>query len=188
MRKAVPILPACSHDEKGWMEMKLRSFDDTLMVRLRDPEFAAGYLEDAYEDCIEEFLIALRKYIQANGGMTHCAEVTGLAREAIYRMLSEKGNPELRSVDTILRAFELRFGILGVQDTPNKASSGGLDSRSRDDSGEIRPKRADKQIGRLRRTYGTGLASGDPDGAAPGLVREETGKSLYRIVKGDGEK
>ena len=91
--------------------MKLKSFDEFLYQQLQDPEFAAAYLEDALCDSVEEFLVALRKYVQANGGMSRCAEKTHLAREAIYRMLSEEGNPEFRSIEAILEANGLQFSI-----------------------------------------------------------------------------
>ena len=48
-------------------EYKLKDFDVVLYEALRDPEAAEIYLQDAWEDSIEEFLIALRKYVQANG-------------------------------------------------------------------------------------------------------------------------
>ncbi len=94
--------------------MKLKDFDETLYRELQDPEFAAAYLEDALSDSLEEFLIALRKYVQANGGMSRCAEQTQLAREALYRMLSGEGNPELRSVNAILKSHGLRFSIQSI--------------------------------------------------------------------------
>jgi probable addiction module antidote protein len=94
--------------------MTLKNLDEHLYKELRNPEFAAAYLEDALSDSIEEFLVALRKYVQANGGMSHCAERSGLAREAIYRMLSEGGNPELRSIDAILKSQGLCFEIRPV--------------------------------------------------------------------------
>lgn len=89
----------------------LKDFNEYLFEQLRDADFAVAYLNAAIEDSLEEFLIALRKYVQANGGMTRCAEQTQLARESLYRMLSEQGNPELRSVDAILKAHGLRFSI-----------------------------------------------------------------------------
>jgi probable addiction module antidote protein len=91
--------------------MGLASFNVYLFEKLRDPEFAAIYLQDALEDSPEEFLVALRKYVQANGGMTRCAEQTQLARESLYRMLSEQGNPEWRSINAILKAHGLRLSI-----------------------------------------------------------------------------
>ena len=90
---------------------RLKDFDEILFEDLRDPEAAALYLQDAWEDSAEEFLVALRKYVQANGGMARCAEKAHLTREALYRMLSEKGNPELRSVRAVLQATGLRLSV-----------------------------------------------------------------------------
>jgi len=87
--------------------MKLKSFEERLAQDLRDPEFAASYLQDAWEDSLDEFLVVLRKYVQANGGMSACAENAQVTREALYRMLSEKGNPELRSLRAVLQACRL---------------------------------------------------------------------------------
>lgn len=92
-------------------EYRLKDFNELLFKELRDPEAAAIYLQDAWEDSTEEFLIALRKYVQANGGMARCAEKAHITREALYRMLSEKGNPELRSIRAILDASGIRFSI-----------------------------------------------------------------------------
>lgn len=91
--------------------MTLKNFDEILYQELQDPEFAVAYLEDALSESQEEFLVALRKYVQANGGMSRCANETNLAREAIYRMLSQDGNPELRSVNAILKTCGLRLSI-----------------------------------------------------------------------------
>lgn len=92
-------------------EYRLKDFDEILFEDLRDPEAAALYLQDAWEDSVEEFLVALRKYVQANGGMARCAEKAHLTREALYRMLSDKGNPELRSVRAVLQATGLRLSV-----------------------------------------------------------------------------
>lgn len=89
--------------------MKLKSFDERLTQDLQDPEFATAYLQDAWDDSLEEFLVALRKYVQANGGMSVCAERAQITREALYRMLSEKGNPELRSIRAVLNACRLHL-------------------------------------------------------------------------------
>ena len=90
-------------------ELPIKNFDEVLFEELRDPEAAAVYLQDAWDDSTEEFLVALRKYVQANGGMARCAEKAHLTREALYRMLSENGNPELRSVRAVLQATGLRL-------------------------------------------------------------------------------
>ena len=96
-------------------EYRLKDFDEILLEDLRDPEAAAIYLQDAWEDSAEEFLVALRKYVQANGGMARCAEKAQVTREALYRMLSDKGNPELRSVRAVLEATGLRLSVTPEQ-------------------------------------------------------------------------
>ena len=95
--------------------MRLKDFDERLRQELRDPEFAAAYLQDAWDDSVEEFLVALRKYIQANGGMNRCAEKAHITREALYRMLSETGNPELRSIRAVLQVSGLDLSISSQQ-------------------------------------------------------------------------
>jgi probable addiction module antidote protein len=93
--------------------MELRNFNETLVRELQDPVVAAAYLEESLEESTSEFLIALRKYVQANGGMAACAKKAGVTREALYRMLSETGNPEFESLRSILLAcgLKVRFAI-----------------------------------------------------------------------------
>ena len=63
----------------------------------------------------------------------------------------------------------------------------GLDDRTRDQNppkaGQIREKRADTQIGTLRKEYGENLAEGYRSDTHLGTVRDETGKSLHQLVK-----
>jgi probable addiction module antidote protein len=89
--------------------MRLVAFDETLFRELQDDEFAMAYLQDALDDNFEEFLIALGKCVRARGGMTRCAQETGLSREALYRMFQPGANPTMQSVERILRAAGLRL-------------------------------------------------------------------------------
>lgn len=91
--------------------MRLKNLDELLFKELQNPEFAKAYLEDALTDSLDEFLIALRKYIQANQGMTETADKADVAREAMYRMLSGKGNPGIRQLYAILQAHGLQLHI-----------------------------------------------------------------------------
>ena len=93
------------------MQYNLKDFDEVLIETLRDPESAAVYLQDAWEDSTEEFLVALRKYVRATGGMARCAERAHITREALYRMLSDKGNPELRSIRAVLETSGFGLSI-----------------------------------------------------------------------------
>ncbi len=79
---------------------------------LRDPKEAAAYLDAALEDGDRAvFLLAIRNVIQAFGGMTQVARHTGLNRENLYRVLSEQGNPELKSLEKLLKALGLRLAV-----------------------------------------------------------------------------
>ena len=84
---------------------RLKGFDELLAEELRDPEFAKAYLADAFNDSKSEFLIALRKYVQANGGMALLAKNSGIRREVLYRMLSEDGNPRFDTFQTLIESL-----------------------------------------------------------------------------------
>jgi len=90
-----------------------QSYQESLIAALADPLEAAGYLNAALEDGDKElFLMALRNVAEARlGGMSKLAEATGLNRESLYRMLSGKGNPELKSLDRLLHALGLKITV-----------------------------------------------------------------------------
>ena len=73
--------------------MRLKDIDEMFDADLRDPVYAAGYLNIALEDNgVEGFLYALQKVARVHG-MSQIAEKSDLPRESLYRSLSEKGNP-----------------------------------------------------------------------------------------------
>lgn len=74
-----------------------------MIKNLRDLSEAEEYLNAALEKNDPElFLLALRNVAEAQGGVAQLAEKTKLNRESLYKMLSERGNPELRSLDALL--------------------------------------------------------------------------------------
>ncbi len=92
--------------------MPTSSYDAFLQGELRNPRVAAEYLSAALEDdSVDQFLIALRNVAEAHGGIGTLAEITELNRQSMYKMLSERGNPTLSSLLSVLRAvgIELRF-------------------------------------------------------------------------------
>ena len=79
-----------------------------LIKRLNSPSLQAAYINAVLEDGDRKMLLkALRNVAEANGGMRRLAEKTKLSRENLYRTLSEKGNPELSSLDQIIHALGL---------------------------------------------------------------------------------
>jgi len=83
------------------------------MCSSQDPQEAQAYLNTALEDGDSEvFLLALRDVAEARlGGVRQLANQTQLNRESLYRMLSEKGNPELSSLNAILTSLGFRLAV-----------------------------------------------------------------------------
>ena len=97
-----------------------KPYQPELIESLRTPRRAAAYLNAALEEGDSEvFLLALRNVAEAQGGVAQLADKANLNRENLYRMLSERGNPELRSLDAILHALGFRLAIeLGEEPAP----------------------------------------------------------------------
>jgi probable addiction module antidote protein len=93
--------------------MGVRSHEEASIESFRrDPRFAAEYLNAVLEDGDqEELMLALRRMASAFGGMAGIAKATELNATTLYRTLSQRGNPELRSLVAILKAMGLRITI-----------------------------------------------------------------------------
>jgi probable addiction module antidote protein len=91
---------------------RARDYRDHLDESLVDDEEALAYLNAALADGAEVFLLALRDVARARkGGLPALAEAAHLNREHLYRMLSENGNPELRSLEALLDALGFRLSV-----------------------------------------------------------------------------
>lgn len=90
-----------------------RDHDEATVNSLRrDPEFAAEYLTAVLADGnASELLLALRRLADAQGGVPALAQRAGMNPTSLYRTLSARGNPELRSVTSLLRALGLRLSV-----------------------------------------------------------------------------
>ena len=85
--------------------------EDFLLKDLQNLDKAADYLTVAIEEGEEAFLLAVRDVAEAQGGLASLSKATSLNRENLYNMLSEKGNPRLSSITSILdqMGFEIKF-------------------------------------------------------------------------------
>ena len=90
-----------------------RPFRETQIELLKDPEAAALYLEEALAaGDTDAFKLALRNVAEARlGGMSALSERTQLNREALYRSLSEGGNPTLETLTRVMNALGLRISV-----------------------------------------------------------------------------
>lgn len=93
--------------------MATRSHEKATVERFRrDPKFAAEYLNAVLEDGEqEEVMLALRRMADAFGGVGGIANAADLNATTLYRTLSQRGNPELRSLAAILKTMGLRIAV-----------------------------------------------------------------------------
>lgn len=100
---------------KNWLKASV-SHEEALIRELRaDPEFASEYLRISLEEVDEPggkeaLLIALRHVAEAHG-MAKVARTAGIKREALYRALSPKGNPTLKTLNAVLEAVGLKLAV-----------------------------------------------------------------------------
>lgn len=91
-------------------------YEPFLIERLKDAAEAAAYLEAVLEEGDQAaIMLALRRIAQAQGGIAEIARKAKLTREATYKMLSKSGNPELRSLNALLKATGLRIAVKPIE-------------------------------------------------------------------------
>ena len=77
---------------------------------LTDEETVSAYLTEALESDDPRYIAkALGAVARARGGMAQLARETGIAREALYRALSDTGNPELGTALRVMHALGVRL-------------------------------------------------------------------------------
>jgi len=92
-----------------------QTHDDVVTNMLRDdPAFAAEYVSAALAEADQPggqsaLLLALRHVAEAQG-MAAVAERAGMPRESLYRALSPKGNPTIKTLLAVVHAAGLRLG------------------------------------------------------------------------------
>ena len=92
--------------------MKLISYKNDLLKELKDPEYAAAYLAQALESEDQAtFLLALRDVVEAGGGISVVARQADIQRESLYKVLSNRGNPRLTTLQGILKSVGLRIAV-----------------------------------------------------------------------------
>ena len=103
--------------------MKFKRYEEYLYDELQDPEFAAGYLTEvlSYQN-LDAFLLALRDVVNALGGIGALAEHVDIKRSSLYKILSEDGNPQLNTLQEILRPLGMRLSIASIEDDEAEAA------------------------------------------------------------------
>ncbi|CRM19248.1 MULTISPECIES: helix-turn-helix domain-containing transcriptional regulator [Pseudomonas] len=93
------------------MTIRTRSHEDSVLEMLRDNKaFALEYLSAALEEIDEAggedaFLVAVRRVVEARGGMLNLSQNTGLNRANLYRSIAVGGDPKLSTLLKVLQAL-----------------------------------------------------------------------------------
>nr|WP_319563621.1 addiction module antidote protein [uncultured Rhodoferax sp.] len=92
------------------------SNDDTVVAMLKaDPDFANEYLAAALEEAEltggQAALLAALRHIAEAQGMTAVAARAGIPRESLYRALSPKGNPTIKTFLAVVRGTGLHLEV-----------------------------------------------------------------------------
>jgi probable addiction module antidote protein len=98
------IKSAVSHDEMEITELR------------SDHDLAVAYLKAAMEslddpDNRAAGLVALRTVAEAYGGLAIVAADASISRESLYRALSPKGNPTLKTLLAVLKSVDMRLSV-----------------------------------------------------------------------------
>lgn len=90
-----------------------RSHEDATIESFRkDPVFAAEFLNAVLKDGDqEELMLALRRMSKAFGGVPKLASQSKLNPNTLYRTLSARGNPELKSLKALLSAMGMQLTV-----------------------------------------------------------------------------
>jgi probable addiction module antidote protein len=103
--------------EKEEHQMKAsQPHDETVVEMLKaDPEMADVYLATALEEANlpggQFALLAALRHIAEAQGMANVAEKAGMPRESLYRALSPRGNPTIKTLLAVLGASGLQLGV-----------------------------------------------------------------------------
>ena len=98
------IVAAISHHDREVEELRA------------DRELAVEYLKAAMESLDDPNdraagLLALRTVAEAYGGLGAVTAEAGISREALYRALSAKGNPTLKTILAVLKAVGMKLSV-----------------------------------------------------------------------------
>lgn len=86
-----------------------RDFSEILKEKLKNPELAIAYLNEALANEDKKvFLLALKDVIEARGDISDFAQAANMPRQNIYRMFSRTGNPTFNNLSAV-------FDAMGVQ-------------------------------------------------------------------------
>jgi len=92
------------------MPLKTTRFD--ILDHLKTPEARLAYLEAAFEEGDPAFITVALGDVARSIGMSSVAREAGVTREALYKALSDKGDPKLTTLLKVMGALDLKLTAL----------------------------------------------------------------------------
>jgi probable addiction module antidote protein len=96
------------------MPLETSRFD--IQDHLKTPEDRLLYLEAAFDDGDPALIAHALGDVARTVGMTSIAKEAGVTREALYKALSETGDPRLSTFFGVIKALGLKISIEADQD------------------------------------------------------------------------
>ncbi len=90
---------------------------------LDNEEAIFSYIEAAFEDGDPELIKKALGDVARARGMTAMAKTAGITREALYKALSEKGDPKLSTLLGVARALGVRLTVAPADANSNYAEA-----------------------------------------------------------------
>lgn len=90
-------------------KVKVSNFEITDFIKSKKD--MNSYLDYLAEEDDPALLLSVINELSRKKGMSKIAKETGLARESLYKSLSENGNPSFYSIYKILRSLGLSLSI-----------------------------------------------------------------------------
>lgn len=93
--------------------MKTKDYRIGLLKRLKDPEYAVGYLTEVLtHESSDAFLIALKDVIDAREeNISDISASAGITRQTLYNALSVHGNPTFSTITEVMKSLGLQFSV-----------------------------------------------------------------------------
>lgn len=101
------------------MAIETRKWDVTEYLDSEEAIFA--YIEAAFEDGDPELIKKALGDVARARGMTAMAKEAGVTREALYKALSEKGDPKLSTLLGVARALGVKLTVIPADTNTNDA-------------------------------------------------------------------
>lgn len=91
---------------------RYRNHREHLIQKLKDPKYAAAYLNAVLEEAFENsdqglFQVAVRDVVEAHGGIGKISSQMEVSRESFYRSLSTKGKARFSTLMNAIKACGL---------------------------------------------------------------------------------